>query len=78
MKKALSYVHAPVRVPPEVLQRAVRNVFTLAVECGRMTHEELEEAASETVDGMSRETLERLAAVASWAAAALSAESVRR
>jgi hypothetical protein len=78
MKKALRYVHAPARVPPEVLQRVIRNVFTLAVECGSMTPEELESAASETVEGMSRATLERLSSVASWAASALSAESVRR
>ena len=66
------------RGAPDVLRKAARNVLTLAVECGGLTQAELDEVSGCTFESLSRESLERLAAVASWASRALLAESVRR
>ena len=56
----------------------VRSVLALAAGCGRMSRQELDEVIGSTLEGQSRGSLERLAAVASWAAGVLLDESAKR
>lgn len=77
MVRASSFIReAP--VTPEVLKKAARNVLALAVECDRLTQEELDEISGSTFESLSKKSLEKLATVALWAGRALHAESIRR
>jgi len=78
MKRKSNCTGISARIESEALKRIVRNVFTLAVECGSLSQEEMDSVSSRTLSGINRKTLERLSHVATWAASVLAAEAVHR